>query len=49
MCSKGNLDVLGKTKKKYKTFSVPVKNEIIKIDKEGIETVQTIPYNKALF
>ena len=31
-------------KEKYKTFSVPVKREIEKIDKDGNESVETICY-----
>ena len=29
---------------KYKTFSVPIKNKIINIDKDGNETAETISY-----
>ena len=38
----GEFECLGENKKKYKTFSVPVKKEIIKIDKEENESVKTI-------
>ena len=43
MSLKGNLNVLEKTKK-YKTFSVPIKKEIIKIDKDDNKTIETISY-----
>ena len=38
-----NLNVLGK-KVKYKSFSVPIKKENIKIDKDGNKTDETISY-----
>ena len=31
-------------KEQYKTFSVPIKKEITKIDKDGNESVVTISY-----
>ena len=37
-------EFIGENKEKYRTFSVPVKTEIIKIDKDGNETVETISY-----
>ena len=37
-------ECLGEKKQKRKTFSVPVKKEIIKIDKECNESVKTILY-----
>ena len=37
-------EFIGENKEKYKTFSVPVKTEIIKIDKDGNESVKTISY-----
>ena len=38
------IECLGENKEKYKTFSVPIKKEIKKIDKDGNETVETISY-----
>ena len=38
---KGNLNVF---KEKYRTFSLPIKKEIIEIDKDGNKTVKTISY-----
>ena len=38
---KGNLNVL---KEKYRTFSLPIKKEIIEIDKDGNKSVKTISY-----
>ena len=37
-------ECLEENKEKYKTFSVPVKREIEKIDKDGNESVETISY-----
>ena len=37
-------ECIGENKKKYKTFSVPIKKEIIKNDKDGNKTVETISY-----
>ena len=33
------IECLGENKEKYKTFSVPIKKEIKKIDKDGNETI----------
>ena len=38
----GQSQCLGENKEKYKTFSVPIKKKIIKNDKDGKETVETI-------
>ena len=40
----GELECLGENKEKYKTFSIPIKMEITKIDKDGNESVPTISY-----
>ena len=40
----GGFECFGENKEKYKTFSVSVKKRIIKIDKEGNESVKTILY-----
>ena len=40
----GKFEWLEENKEKYKTFSVPIKKEITKIDKDGNETVKTISY-----
>ena len=36
-------ECLGENKEKYKKFSVPIEKEVIKIDKDGDESVITIP------
>ena len=38
----GQFEFLGENKEKYKTFSVPVKKEITKIDKDGNENYQIL-------
>ena len=40
----GQFECLGENKEKYKTFSVPIKREITKIDKDGNESVVNIFY-----
>ena len=40
----GQCECLGKNKEKYKTFPVPIKKEITKINKGGNESVVTISY-----
>ena len=40
----GQSECLGENKEKYKTFSIPIKKKITKIDKDGNETVQTTSY-----
>ena len=40
----GIFERLGKTMEKYKTFSVSMEKEVIKIDKDGKENVVTISY-----
>ena len=42
MILKISLNVSGKNNKKYKFFSVQIKKEIVKIDKEGNMTVEII-------
>ena len=49
MSLRGNLNVLGKTKEKYKTFSVPIEKEVTNIDKDGNESVVTISYKIKFF
>ena len=39
-----NLNVLGENKEKYKTFSLPMKNDIIKTVKNGNKTTESISY-----
>ena len=46
MSLRDNLDVLGKNKEKCKTFSIPIKKEITKINKDGNENVANISYKK---
>ena len=38
----GQCECLGENREKYKTFSVPIKKEVTKIDKGGNESVVTI-------
>ena len=40
----GQFECLGENKEKYKIFSVPIKMEITKIDKDGNEGVSFVPY-----
>ena len=40
----GQFGCISENSKKYKTFSIPIKKEIVKIDEEGNETVKSIPY-----
>ena len=40
----GQFEYIGENKEKYKTFSVPIKKEIWKIDKDGNKTVETVSY-----
>ena len=40
----GQYECLGENKEKYKTFSVPIKKKITKIDKDGNESVDNISY-----
>ena len=37
-------ECIGENRGKYKTFSVPIKKEVIKIDKNGNKSVETISY-----
>ena len=36
----GQFECLGETKEKYKTFFVPIKEEVTKIDKDGNESIE---------
>ena len=38
------IECLGESKKKYKTFSVLIKEEITKINEDGDESIETISY-----
>ena len=40
----GQFECLGENTKKYSPFSVPVEKEVTKIDKDGNESVITIPF-----
>ena len=40
----GQFECLGENKEKYKTFSVPIEKEVIKIDKDSNESVVAISY-----
>ena len=42
--SEGEFECLGENTGKYKNFSVPIKREVTKIDKDGNESVVTISY-----
>ena len=37
-------EYVGENKEKYKTFSVPVKKDFIKMNKDGNKNVETISY-----
>ena len=39
---KGQFKCLGENKEKFKTFSLPIKKEITKIDKDGNESVESV-------
>ena len=41
---KGQFDYVGENKEKYKTFSVPVKKDFIKMNKVGNKNGETISY-----
>ena len=38
------IECLGESKEKYKTFSVLIKEEITKINEDGDESIETISY-----
>ena len=40
----GQFECPGENTEKYKTFSIPIENEVTKIDKDGNEGVVTISY-----
>ena len=40
----GQLECLGENKEKQKTFSIPIKKEITKINKDGNESIETLSY-----
>ena len=40
----GQFECIGENKEKCRTFSVPIKKEIIKIDKDGNKTDEAISY-----
>ena len=40
----GQFQCIGENKEKYKTFSVPIKKEIIETDKDGNKTDESITY-----
>ena len=40
----GQLECLGENAEKYKTFSIPIEKEVMKIDKDDNESVVTISY-----
>ena len=40
----GQFECIGENKEKYRTFSVPIKKEIIKIDKDGNKTDEVTSY-----
>ena len=40
----GQLESPGENKERYKKFSVPIKKEITKTDKDGNESIETISY-----
>ena len=42
--NEGKFECLGENTEKYKTFSVPIEKQVIRIDKDGNESVVTISY-----
>ena len=40
----GQFECIGEGCEKHKTFSIPIKKEAVKIDKEGNKTTKIIPY-----
>ena len=40
----GSFECIGENSEIYKSFSVPIKKEVIKIDKDGKKSVETISY-----
>ena len=40
----GSFECIGENSEIYKNFSVPIKKEVIKIDKDGKKSVETISY-----
>ena len=44
MSLKAHLNVMGKTVKYINVFFAPIKRELIKIDKDGNKSVETISY-----
>ena len=38
------MNVLGKIRKKYKTFSIPIEKNVTNIDKDGNESIVTTSY-----
>ena len=45
----GKFESLGENTGKHKTFPIPIEKQVIKIDKDGNESVVTIFYQKNLF
>ena len=45
----GELECLGENTEKYKTYSVPLEKEVIKIDKNSNESVVTISYKNKIY
>ena len=40
----GSFECIGENSEIYKNFSVPIKKEVIKIDKDGKKSVETVSY-----
>ena len=40
----GSFESIGENSEIYKNFSVPIKKEVIKIDKDGNKSVETVSY-----
>ena len=40
----GSFECIGENSEIYKSFSVPIKKEVIKIDKDGKKSVETVSY-----
>ena len=40
----GQFECIGENKEKYKTFSLPIKKQIAKIERQSNESIETISY-----
>ena len=45
----GKLEYLKENKEKHKTFPVPIEKQITKINRDGNESLVTIPYKNKIY